>query len=418
MADLLAIVLMLADTALLVDALRRRNALIRPEFYLLLSLYAYGIPGYINFRYIPIANAPFLLSYSHTTELVALFYTTLAIAAVYAGGRLYAPLVMERNYPHLRRFILAGFTGIAVGIILNYTFLIEIGAFSADFQHATFIKAQATAFHLPYLYLLIPAFAMVALYSRRSRYVWMAFALFAIPNLMTGSRRATLIILIAIFVGRMMRGVKIKKRWVLPILLVALVLGVGIGATRGRATLGQVVSNERLLFYPLTEFSRSYGSLLYFIKNPEQVFPGETYLHGLVNTLPRSLRPLRVVSPGVKFSNGLAQRVDTGGAGQGFSPVAEVLNNFTAVGIPLFFFLVGALIRVFSRAMRKGRWALYSIVLCAIMYGIGRGGFYNQIAFLIWSAVFSWGLLVWAGSFRGSVAKTVGFSRRRIYDRN
>ena len=338
-----------------------------------------------------------MLPYSHGVELLALFYTTLAILAIYLGGKLYAPARSRQNSVNSKSVVTAGLIAFLFGLVLNYLYLWGIGAFSGGFIHAQFIESRSASFAYPYIYVLVPALSAIALFSSRTRYVWLLYAMFAVPNLIVGSRHESLLLLVAIIASRALRGIRLTKRWLFITLSIGLVAGVLVGATRGGATLTQVMNNQRLLLYPLTEFSRPFSSLLYYIKNPKYGVPGATIYDGLVASIPKEILPVnRPQSPGVQFAQELWQRAGGVGraTGQGYSPVAEALVNYTFIGIPIFFFVLALGLRVWGAHLRKTKWTFFNSVLCVVMIDVGRGGLFTIIPFIIYALIVAFLILV------------------------
>jgi hypothetical protein len=140
----------------------------------------------------------------------------------------------------------------------------------------------------------------------------------------------------------------------------------------------------------LTEFSKPYTSLLYYIDHPQPLLWGKSFLGGIQMAVPSFLAPYtKAPSLGTQFAEQMTSLVGDGrDTGLGFSPVAELLLNFPIPLMFLFFYLFTAGIRMLSFRLQETNWSFISVWLCTAMYTIARGGFQNVISFTLWSMIF------------------------------
>ncbi len=396
------------STCLFVDALRHHGSLSRPEFYLLLSVYVYGTAGFLGYRYIELESAVFMqaITYDDATIVKAYFYTVIGISAIYLGGLLY------KSGPDARHNTLrfnSVYVGVASGaavlaIFINFYFFSKQGLFAGGIHHADLLEAKKSGFFFPYFYLMIGAISIVALYEERGYYSWLIFGMFAMLNLSGGSRRHVLAALIAIIASKSLKGVRFSKTWLITVFLFALTIGIVAGATRGNLALSDIT--DRKILQTLTEFVRPNTSLLYYINDQNELLWGKSFWDSMLQAVPGALLPIeKPTNLGTQFRSILGKSGVFPGrrvAGQGFSPVAEILLNLSLIGVPIVFFIFTRIIRQLSVAAIKTRWWILNPVLCVGMFTIGRGGFQSQPTFIFYTLLSGFLILVAGSIVRGA----------------
>jgi oligosaccharide repeat unit polymerase len=393
----LPVVLIALATAPVLDALRRRGALARPEFYLLVTLYLYGTGGYLTYLVLPPGVRFFLLPVSGLSVHTSYLYAVAAVLAVYVGGRLYDPKVPELRYDRGRERIFAAFAFAAcvLALALNLYYFSKFGFLSGNFDRVVFIDEfkAGGGFSLPYISILLAALPILAL-NERWPLSWLVVAAYALLHVPVGDRRDVLAALIVVFVAKLLRGTRLRRGTMLVSLAVILVAGVVVGATRGGAGFSGLDFGS--LFIGLSEFSRPFVALAYHVDAGYEPTYGWNLIQAIISVVPGSVLPFdKFPSPGQQFRDlvgGLGVfpgRV----SGYGFYPVAEVLFDFGPVGIPVFYLLFAALVRRLSRLALATGYAFVVPVLCTAMFSYGRSSLSNVLATHFWVVVIGVALL-------------------------
>jgi hypothetical protein len=397
----LPIVLVALATAPVLDALRRKGVFVRPEFYLLVSLYLYGTGGYLTYLVLPPGAYLFLLPASSLSVTTSYLYAVSAILAVYVGGRLYDPGEPESRVHGVgnRTLVALALAVCVAALAANIYYFAQFGLFSGNFDRVLFIDAHGndTGFRVPYTSLLLASLPILALHERRPA-SWLMLLAFALLHLPVGNRRFVLSAFIVLMVAKLLAGRKFGRRTLVVALAGVLVVGVVVGVVRGSGKGFSALSNIKVegVFLALSEFSRPFISLVYYVENGYKSLYGTGLLQAIANIIPGVVSPFgEFLSPGRQF----VQVVETLGvfpgrvSGYGFFPVTEALLNFGPAGIPVAFFLLALLIRRFSRFALLRDYALFVIpILCSAMFAFGRSSLSDLIATYSWTVVF--GLVV------------------------
>lgn len=387
--------LILLATVPVLDALRRRGVLARPEFYLLVALYLYATGGYLTYLILP-ALAPsgtysFLLPAGELSVHTGYLYSVCAILAVYAGAKLYNPEEPERRYRPQGDRLLVGFAlaGCLLALAVNAYYFYTFGLFSGSFDRVQFIDEfdASGGARLPYLEAFYAAIAVLALNERWpvSPFVLSALALLHLP---VGNRRIVLAALIIILAAKLLRGTRFRKGFLVAVLAVVLVVGIVVGDVRGEGLSALEGFDVQRVFLALSEFSRPFVTLIFYVENGYEPLYGTSLFQGLLNVIPGSVLPFdKPASLGGQF----VQVVDDLGAfygrvsGYGFFPVTEALLNFGPIGVPVFFVLFAAIVRWLSTFVIREGYAFLLPVLCANMFAFGRNPFAGVFAATLWT---------------------------------
>lgn len=386
-------VLVLLTTAPLIDALRRDNVLTRPEFYLLVTLYLYGTCGYLVHVLYTAKDFGFIIPVSGLAIHKSYLFSSAAIFAVYIGGRFYRSSMEERapGPPSGDRLLpVLAAAGCLLALAFNVYYFYTFGLFSGSFNRVAFIdefKTQIGA-KVPYLALMYASLPILAL-RERLPVSWFIFLPFALLHLSVGNRRIVLAALILILVAKLLRGMRIRMRTLAAALAIIGVVGVMVGDIRGRGGAFSALANitfERI-FLALSEFTRPFVTLTYYVDNGYDLLYGRTIVQAFINLVPGFLLPFsKSPSPGREF----IQVVEELGvypdrvSGYGFYPVAEALINFGPVGVPLCFLALTLLVRKLSDLSLATGFAFVVPVLCATLFGFGRGSFTNLLGGTVW----------------------------------
>jgi len=402
---MLAIVLLVLPTWLLFHAARRPGAFARPEFYLFLSVYAYGTAGYLGYMFLQLERARFLqtIQYERSTILLAYGYTIVAMVSIYFGGRLYREVRINVCQPRRSHFLIIGVSAALFAILVNVQYFASVGAFSGV-SHNDVVDGKAKGIFFPYFYLMVAAISLVAYCEGGKKYSWMLLGLFAILNLSVGSRRHALAVLIAVISAKYLVGRPFSKRKLVVILVLAVVIGVLIGATRGNVKVSQIELQNLLLVF--TEFVRANASLLYYMKFDIEPLYGETIIDGILRVVPGFMAPYsKPEALATQFKDlfgGLVGSQDRS-TGLGFSPVAEVMINFSWLSIAPIFYAFTAILRHLSNYLRCSVWAMVNPILCVAMFNVGRGGFQPILNFMFYTLLFFLILVFSAQILRGQM---------------
>lgn len=411
----LAIVLVALATAPVVDALRRRGALARPEFYLLVTLYLYATGGYLTYlilpRLSPAQGYTFLLPAGDLAIHTSYLYSVCAVLAVYAGGRLYNPDEPERrHHPGGDRLLVAfALAGCVLALAANAYYFYTFGLFSGNFDRVEFIdEFDATGgAKLPYLEIFYASIAVLALNERwpTSPLLLTGLALLHLP---VGNRRIVLAALIIVLAAKLLRGARFRKGFWAAVLAVVLVVGVVVGDIRGEGFSALEGFDLVRVFMALSEFSRPFVALVYYVENGYELLYGTSLFQAFVSIIPGSVLPF---DKPVSLSRQFVETVGTLGvyygrvSGYGFYPVAEALLNFGPVGIPALFLLFAPIVRWLSACALRSGYAFLVPVLCANMFAFGRNPFVGVFAMTLWTLAVGLAIHLAAGLTREVLAR-------------
>jgi hypothetical protein len=406
---LLPVFLIAIATCLLGSALRQKDTFFRPEFYLLVTLYAYGTMGYIAYLYIGAGTFVFMIGYDDSTVNLAYVYTTLSFIAIYVGGKLYKERTL--TFPVLKKLraqnalVHIAVLSFVIGLFFNFYFFYKSGSLSGELKHSELLDVKSETSIFPYAPLVITSLSVIALYERR--YLsWTMFGVFALLNFMGGSRRHVLLAFIAIFASKILRGMRPSKRLMFILFFVALTAGVIVGGTRGKAEFSQLGSFRILL--ALSEFMRPFGTLLFYLdKDDISYIWGQSFIEAIMMLPPQFLAPYKKpVALGLKFRDEIG---DTGifederVPGYGFFAVTELLVNFSGFGVPLMFFLLTVFVRKTSSYFIKTEFAFLNSILCTVMFTIGRNGFQNPLIYCLFVTIFALYILIGSKIVKGAI---------------
>lgn len=396
----LALLLVLMTTAPVLDALRRRGSLARPEFYLLVSLYLYATIGYLTHLILPGGIRTFLLPTADLSVHTSYLYSASAVLAVYVGGRLYDPgdsgwrPLTERS----RVLGVLALAGCVLALAANTYYFASFGLFSGNFDRVDFIdNFDATGgTKVPYLDIFYASIAILAL-NERWPVSWFALSGLALLHLPVGNRRIVLAALIIVFVAKLLKGTRFRKGIIAALLAVVLVVGIIVGDVRGEGLSALSGLDLERVLVALSEFARPFVTLAYYVGNGYEPLYGTSLLQGFTNVIPSFLLPFdKPPSLGRQFVEvveGLgvfAGRVP----GYGFSPVTEALLNFGPVGVPVFFLLFTLVLRRLSAFALQAGVAFVVPLACAYMFALGRSTFGGVAAACLWAFGFGFALHV------------------------
>ncbi|QIN77685.1 hypothetical protein GBA65_03225 [Rubrobacter marinus] len=415
---LLALLLVSLTTAPVIDALRRRGVLSRPEFYLLVALYLYATGGYLTHLILPAGAPSFLLPASALSAHTSYLFSACAVLAVYAGGKLYDAGQIEIGLPPQGSRLLASLAlaGCLVALAINIYYFATFGLFSGNFDRVEFIDNfdASGGVRIPYLDIFYAAVAVLAL-NERWPVSWLALAGLALLHLPVGNRRIVLAALIVVFVAKLLRGSRFSKGAIAAALAAVLVVGIVVGDVRGEGLSALQGLNLQRALLALSEFARPFVTLVYHVENGYEPLYGASLLQGATNSIPSFLLPFdKAPSLGrqfVQIVEGLgvfAGRVP----GYGYFPVTEALVNFGPVGVPVFFLLFAWILRWLSAfAVRRGV-AFVVPLLCAYMFAFGRGTFGGVVAACLWAFAAGLAIYITAGLLSGGLGRRGGLAVR------
>lgn len=396
MSYLLVCVLVLLTTAPLIDALRRENILVRPEFYLLVAIYLYGTCGYLAQLVLTADDFIFIIPVSSLAVHTSYLYSSAAVFAIYMGGGFYRSretrkLVSFSQGLDNRVLVILAAAGCLLALAFNTYYFYTFGLFSGSFDRVEFMddfKVQAGA-KVPYLVIMYACLPILAL-RERLPISWLVFLPFALLHLSVGNRRIVLAAFIMLLVAKLLRGWRIGRRTIVAVLAVVGVVGVIVGDIRGRGEgldgLGGIDAER--IFLALSEFTRPFVALAYYVDNGYDLLYGKTLIQAFPNLLPGFLSPFgRFTSPGQQFVN-VVEGLDVYSgrvSGYGFFPVAEALMNFGPIGIPIFFLVFTLIVRKLSALALSSEALVFAVpLLCATMFAFGRNAFTNVLSSVAW----------------------------------
>ena len=393
-ADLaFAVFLVSLTTVPVLDAFRRRGALARAEFYLLVALYVYATGGYLTYMIVPGGTRNFLLPATDLAAHTGYLYSAYAILAVYVGGKLYRgrdPQVPSRVVGD-RTLAALALAGCVVGLAANAYYFAAFGLFSGGFDRVEFIDdfGAAGGATIPYLAIFYASIAVLALNEWRPT-SWLMLAVFALLHLPVGNRRIVLAALMIVFVAKLLRGTRFRIGVLAAVLAVVLVLGIVVGDVRGEGLSALAGLDLKRVFLALSEFARPFVTLAYYVEYGYEPLYGTSLLHGFVNALPGSLLPFeKPASLGREFVEVVEELGVYGGErvpGFGFFPVTEALLNFGPLGVPAFFLAFAAGVRWLSSFVVRRGFPFVVPVVCAYMFAIGRDTFGGVLAACLWAS--------------------------------
>ena len=393
MTYVLAAVLIVLTTLPVLDAARRKGAFARPEFYLLGVLYLYGTGGYLTYLLFSSQDFTFLLAADRLTIHASYLFAALAVYAVYVGGKLYWDVEPVRLAPPGgRTLVILASLGCVIAIGFNAYYYASYGLFSGAFDRVLFIDEfkPREGFTFPYMTVLLASLPILALNERRP-VSWLFLLAFALLHLPVGDRRVVIAALIVLIVAKLLRGLRLRKRAVVPALAVILVLGVVIGIARGSGLSALYDLDLSGIFLALSEFARPFVTLVYYVGNGYEPLYGASIIQSFANVVPGFLLPFdKFPAPGEQF----VETVESLGVyptrvpGFGFYPVTEALLNFGPIGIPAFFLLFAWLIRKLSSLAVGWGFAFVVPVLCAAMFSFGRSSLTNVVVTNFWVLAF------------------------------
>lgn len=388
----LTLLLLVLATAPVLDALLGKGALARPEFYLLAALYLYSTGGYLTYLILPAGTRGFLLPAGTLSMHTSYLYSVCAILAVYAGGKLYDSKDFEAGVrlEGDRLLTVLALTSCTLALALNVYYFSGFGLFSGGFDRVEFIDDfDATGgAKIPYLTIFYAAIAVLALNERRPA-SWLMLSGLGLIHLPVGNRRIVLAALIIVFVAKLLKSYRVKKRFLAVMLAVVLAVGIVVGDIRGEGFSALEGFNVQRAFLTLSEFSRPFVTLVYYVENGYEPLYGSSLLYGLVNAIPGFLLPFdKFPAPSREF----VEIVDSLGAygqmrvsGYGFFPVTEALLNFGPIGIPVFFLFFAAFVRWLRGFALRKEYTFIVPLLCAFMFSFGRNPFGGLLASCLWT---------------------------------
>lgn len=393
MSSTLALSMIALATVPLLDATRRASSFARPEYFLLVTLYIYGTFGYVAHLSFSPDTFPFMIPVAESTIHLSYLYSLLAVWAVYWGGRLYRAEKLA-SAPAANREMIVGVAalGCVAALAINFYYFNSFGFSAGTFNRITYIDEfkQGGGFSFPYMVLLTASVSVLALNEKRP-FSWLVLLAFALLHLPVGDRRVVLTVLIVIVVAKLLRGAVLKGTTLALTLATVLVVGVVVGGARAGQLSAIVNLDGERIFRALSEFARPFVTSLYYVDSGYTPLYGRSFVEAVINVVPASLLPFeKFVSLGQEFREVIgelgifADRVP----GYGFSPVTEALLNFGPVGIPVFFFLLAALLRRVSTLAVGGMFAFAVPVLCSSMFSFGRSTFSDVFVTLFWTLAF------------------------------
>lgn len=392
MSAALALAMVAAATVPVLDATRKEGVFARPEYFLLVTLYLYATFGYVSHLYLPAEAFRFMIPVPESAEHLSFLYSLLAIWGVYLGGELYG--TRKLRFAPAKKEMLVGVAliGCLLALAFNAYYFNAYGLSAGTFDRVTYIDEfkKGGGFGVPYMILLSASLSLLALHERRP-YSWSVLAAFALLHLPVGDRRVVLTVLIVVVVAKLLRGKIFGRTTVLTALVAILVVGVVVGGARaGQLSAILNLDGERI-FRALSEFARPFVTSLYYVDSGYSPLFGRSFLEALVNVVPGSVLPFdKFVSLGQQFREIVATLGIYPGRvpGYGFSPVTEALLNFGPIGVPVFFFLFGVLVRRLSVRAVGGIFAFSVPVLCSSMFSFGRSTFSDVFVTFFWVVAF------------------------------
>lgn len=395
MTYLLAAILLVLTTLPVLDAARRKEIFARPEFYLLGAIYLYGTFGYVTQLFFSSQDFYFILPatklYAHESYL----YSAGAVLAVYLGGGLYRSGDAMRAGVHITRdrtLALLAAGGCTLALAFNLYYFASYGLFSGEFDRVVFIDEfkPRLGFSFPYMTVLLASLPTLALHERWPA-SWGFFLAFALLHLPVGDRRVVLAAFIVLVVAKILGGLSLGRRALAIILAVSLVVGILVGTVRGRSLASVSELDFEGVFRALSEFSRPFVTLVYYVENGYTTLYGAGFLQSVVNVIPGFVLPFKKFpSPGQQFVDVVEGMAVIPGRvpGFGFYPVTEALINFGPLGVPIFFLLFAFLVRKLSYFAVTRGLVFVVPVLCAAMFSFGRSSFTNVLTTNLWVITF------------------------------